>query len=205
MGGAYRKSNGWEPLGLTNYYDSFGPEISFGSYLQKRSIHNVAIAKFTHSGSQIIDWTPEGSLAKSRNLYDSFISFVKNAIQDLNDKGHEVLLEGIFYHLGENDMSFSPHRNNAAKWLDSIIKNSRGDLKIPSLKWYLSQQPPTDDKSVNRIDVTSKVEGLAAADDFIFHLKAFDLIPQEKKLVISTAGIVQLGEFIADNYLKNLK
>ena len=35
LGGAYRKSNGWEPLGLTNYYDSFGPEISFGSYLQK--------------------------------------------------------------------------------------------------------------------------------------------------------------------------
>ena len=69
----------------------------------------------------------------------------------------------------------------------------------------MSQQPPTDDKSVNRIDVTSKIEGLAAEDDFIFHLKAFDLIPQEKKLVISTAGIVQLGEFMADNYLKNRK
>ncbi len=205
LGGAYRKSNEWEPLGLTGYYDSFGPEISFGSYLQKRSINNIAIAKFTHSGSQIIDWTPEGSLAKSRNLYDSFISFVKDAIQDLNDKGHEVLLEGIFYHLGENDMSFSPHRNNAAKWLNSIIKNSRDDLKMPSLKWYLSQQSPTDHKSVNGIDVISKIEKLADSDNSIFHLKAFDLIPQEKKLVISTAGIIQLGEFIADNYLKNRK
>lgn len=205
LGGSYRKSKEWEPLGLTGYYDSFGPEISFGSYLQKKSINNIAIAKFTHSGSQIIDWTPEGSLAKSRNLYGSFISFVKDSIQDLNNKGHEVLLEGVFYHLGENDMSFSPHRNNAAKWLDSIIKNSRKDLKIPSLKWYLSQQPPTNDKSVNGIDVTSKIAELADADNSIFHLKAFDLIPQEKKLVISTAGIVQLGEFIADNYLKNRK
>jgi hypothetical protein len=130
---------------------------------------------------------------------------VKDSIQDLNDKGHEVLLEGVFYHLGENDMSFSPHRNNAAKWLDSIIKNSRKDLKIPSLKWYLSQQPPTDHKSVNGIDVISKIAELAGSDNFIFHLKAFDLIPQEKKLVISTAGIIQLGELIADNYLKNRK
>ena len=102
-------------------------------------------------------------------------------------------------------MSFSPHRNNAAKWLDSIIKNSRKDLKIPSLKWYLSQQPPTDHKSVNGIDVISKIAELAGSDNFIFHLKAFDLIPQEKKLVISTAGIIQLGELIADNYLKNRK
>jgi hypothetical protein len=46
---------------------------------------------------------------------------------------------------------------------------------------------------------------LAGSDNSIFHLKAFDLIPQEKKLVISTAGIIQLGELIADNYLKNRK
>ncbi len=205
LGGSYHKSKEWEPLGLTGYYDSFGPELSFGSYLQKKSVENIAIAKFTHSGSQIVDWTPEGSLAKSRNLYDSFINFVKNAIQDLNDKGHAVSLEGVFYHVGENDMSFSPHRNNAAKWLSSIIDKSRDDLKMPSLKWYLSQQPPTDDKSVNGIDITSKIEALASSDDSISHLKAFNLVPQEKKLVISTAGIIQLGELIADNYLNNRK
>ena len=205
LGGSYHKSKEWEPLGLTGYYDSFGPELSFGSYLQKKSVENIAIAKFTHSGSQIVDWTPEGSLAKSRNLYDSFINFVKNAIQDLNDKGHAVSLEGVFYHVGENDMSFSPHRNNAAKWLSSIIDKSRDDLKMPSLKWYLSQQPPTDDKSVNGIDITSKIEALVSSDDSISHLKAFNLVPQEKKLVISTAGIIQLGELIADNYLNNRK
>ena len=28
LGGGYKTSNGWEPLGLTGYYDTFGPEPS---------------------------------------------------------------------------------------------------------------------------------------------------------------------------------
>ena len=34
------------------------------------------------------------------------------------------------------------------------------------------------------------------------HIKAFDLPKQEEKLVITTAGIVQLGELLAQSYLK---
>ena len=67
IGGGYKVSGGWEPLGPAGFYDTFGPELSFGATLQNNGISNIAIAKFTHSGSQIIDWTPEGSEAKSRN------------------------------------------------------------------------------------------------------------------------------------------
>ena len=77
LGGDYKVSKEWEPLGLVDYYSSFGPELSFGSFLDKKDIGDFAIAKFTHSGSQIIDWTPEGSMAESRNLYDKF-SQIKN-------------------------------------------------------------------------------------------------------------------------------
>ena len=28
LGGGYKVSKGWEPLGVVNYYDSFGPELS---------------------------------------------------------------------------------------------------------------------------------------------------------------------------------
>ena len=52
------------------------------------------------------------------------------------------------------------------------------------------------------LDVVADVEKVAAADEAIIHLKAFDLPAQEKKLVIDTAGIVRLGEFLADSYLK---
>ena len=41
------------------------------------------------------------------------------------------------------------------------------------------------------------IAAAAEADPAFIHLKAFNLPPQEKKLVISTEGIVQLGEFIA--------
>ena len=203
LGGGYRKSEGWEPLGLVGYYDTFGPELSFGKTLREKLTDKIAIAKFTHSGSQIIDWTPEGSMAEDRHLYPRFISFINESMKELSDKGNEVETAGIFYHLGENDMSFHPYRKQAAERLQAIINQSRKDLSMPGLKWFVSQQPPTDDKRVNNLDVVADVEKVAAADEAIIHLKAFDLPTQEKKLVINTSGIVRLGEFLAKGYLKN--
>lgn len=201
IGGGYKTSDSWEPLGPAGYYDTFGPELSFGHTLQAKLADNIAIAKFTHSGSQINDWTPEGSMAKTRHIYPDFITFIKETLKELKDRGHEVELAGIFYHLGENDMSMGHYRANAAKWLHSTIAQSRQDLAMPALKWFVSQQPPTDHKEVNGIDVTAALESVAAADNGLIHIKAFDLPKQEKKLVIDTSGIVQLGELIARRYL----
>jgi hypothetical protein len=203
LGGGYKVSQGWEPLGLTSYYDTFGPELSFAHTLQGKVAGNITIAKFTHSGSQIIDWTPEGSMAKSRHLYPKFISFIKEAVEELESKGHEVELAGIFYHLGENDMSFHPYRKEAAKRVQTIIAQSRKDLGQPKLKWYVSQQPPTDVERLNNLDVVADMAKAAAADSGFIHLKAFNLPPQEKMLVITTEGVVQLGEVIAKGYLNS--
>ena len=74
-------------------------------------------------------------------------------------------------------------------------------MQQPALRWFVSQQPPTDDKRVNQIDVTAEIEKVAAADKDFIHIKAFDLPEQEKKLVIDTAGIIRLGEIIAEGYL----
>ena len=203
IGGGYKQSDSWEPLGPTGFYDTFGPELSFGRALQNKTSGNVAIAKFTHSGSQIIDWTPEGSEAESRNVYPEFISFIKESVKELTDRGHDVKLQGIFYHLGENDMSFGPHRKNAPRWLQSIIAQSRQDLESDTLTWFVSQQRPTDDDRVNGIDVTSELEKVIGADENTIHIKAFDLPGQEQKLVITTPGIVALGEVIARVYLES--
>lgn len=201
IGGGYKVSEGWEPLGPAGYYDTFGPELSFGPKLQNQGA--VAIAKFTHSGSQMNDWTPEGSMAKTRHIYPDFISFVRRSVRDLKDKGHEVELAGIFYHIGENEMSMPPYRKNAPAWLQSTVAQSRKDLGIPKLRWFVSQQPPTDHERVNKFDVTPEFEKLAAEDPHLIHIKAFNLPPQEKQLVIDTAGIVRLGELLAESFLKN--
>ena len=201
LGGGYRVSAGWEPLGPVGYYDTFGPELSFGAALQGALEENIAIAKFTHSGTQIIDWTPKGSVATSRNIYPRFLAFVQSSITELSAKGHDVELAGVFYHVGENDMSFNPYRKAAPKRIATIISQSRQDLEQPSLKWFVSQQPPTDDPRVNKIDVTSELAKVAGADENWVHTKVFDLPKQEKKLVITTAGIVALGREIAESYL----
>ncbi len=201
IGGGYKTSDSWEPLGPSGYYGTFGPELSFGRTLERKLSGNIAIAKFTHSGTQINDWTPEGSVAESRNIYPRFIEFIKQSVKELTDKGHQVELAGIFYHLGENDMSMGNYRKNAPQWLASTIAQSRKDLKSPALKWFVSQQPPTDDKRVNNIDVNTELKRVAAADGNFIHIKAFDLPQQEQKLVITTEGIVRLGELIAQVYL----
>ena len=203
IGGGYKVSNGWEPLGPAGYYGTFGPELSFGMTLQKELPGNIAIAKFTHSGSQMNDWTPQGTEAKDRNLYPQFIAFIQESIKDLQARGQQVELAGIFYHVGENDMSMGGYRDEAAKWLQSTITQSRQDLGLPNLKWYVSQQPPTDDKEVNSIDITGKLAEVAATDPNFIHIKAFDLPRQEEQLVITTPGIVQLGEIIARSYIKH--
>ena len=202
VGGGYKVSDGWEPLGPAGCYHTFGPELGFGAALARKATDAVAIAKFTHSGSQLVDWTPEGSEAKSRNLYPGFLAFVRDSTKELADRGHPVELAGIFYHLGENDMSFGPYRRKAIGQLGSLVAQSRKDLGLPALPWFVSQQPPTDEPSVNGIDVTAELEKLAAADPNLIHVKAFGLPGRELKLVIGTPGIVALGELLADSYLK---
>ena len=198
LGGGYRKSDGWEPLGQAGCYDTFGPELSFAGALQAKRLGNVAIAKFTHSGSQIIDWTPEGSMARSRHIYPEFVKFIQQSIRELEAKGHKVRLTGIVYHLGENDMSFYPYRKEAAGRLQTIIGQSRKDLGQPELKWFVSQQPPTDEKGVNRIDVVADMEKVAAADPNLIYIKAFNLPPQKKRLVLDTAGVIALGRLLGE-------
>lgn len=203
LGGGYLASDGWEPMGPTGYYDTFGPELSFAAALRRGDARaSIAIAKFTHSGSQIIDWTPEGSVATTRNLYPSFLAFVRESIASLEAKGHEVSLEGVFYHVGENDMSWGPFRRGAAARVEQVIQALRRDLEMPELNWFVSQQPPTDDPAVNEIDVTADLLARAAKDPHWFHLHGFDLPPQEKKLVLGTAGVVALGRVLARAYLE---
>jgi hypothetical protein len=200
LGGGFTKSSTWEPLGAVGPYQTFGPELSFAKALQAKNIGNFAIAKFTHSGSQINDWTPAGSSAKDLNLYHHFISFIRNAIQDLKDKGHTVEVAGVFYHIGENDMAFYPYKKEAANWLKSIVEQSRQDLSLPNLKWVVSQQPPPIEEGLDRIDITVNLAALAGNDKNFIHLKAIDLPKQEENLVLDTAGVIALGRLLAEGY-----
>lgn len=202
LGGGFKISQGWEPLGPAGPYDTFGPELSFGSSLKRAKIANVAIAKFTHSGSQINDWTPQGSAARDLNLYPRFVAFVRQCIEELRAKGHLVEVAGIFYHVGENDMAFAPYRRSSVAWLKSVVAASRQDLGTPSLRWFVSLQPTPADNGLDAIDVGLELDALASADPMVVHVRALDLPPQPEKLVLDTAGVVRLGEILGRAYVE---
>lgn len=203
LGGGYKVSKIWEPLGPAGMYDTFGPELSFASNLQKNVKGNIAIAKFTHSGSQIIDWTPKGSEAKSRNLYPAFIAFVQSQVKALEAMGHTVQIEGIFYHLGENDMCFSSYKTNAAQWVKSFVEQSRKDLKQKDLKWFISQQRPTIFKGANKTDVVAQFDEWAKTDKNTFHVKALGLVKEDEHILMDTEAVAQLGLLLSNAYLEN--
>ena len=73
---------------------------------------------------------------------------------------------------------------------------------MPALRWFISQQPPTDHPDLNAIDVVSELESMDAGDPNIMHIKVFDLPGQERLPVITTAGIVRLGELLGGRYLE---
>jgi len=203
LGGSYKTSNSWEPLGPAGMYETFGPELSFAANLQKEMGDNIAIAKFTHSGSQIIDWTPEGSDAKSRNLYPAFISFVQTQVQSLEAKGHKVELEGIFYHTGENDMSYGRYKTNAAGWLKRIVEQSRKDLRLDELKWFISQQPPTSYKNANETNVVAQLSEWSETDKNTIHVEALGLLKEDEHILMDAEGVVQLGLLLSNTYFES--
>ena len=54
--------------------------------------------------------------------------------------------------------------------------------------------------AVNGIDATSAIAKVAAADDLMMHVKAFDLPAQERKLVLDARGLVALGRLLAASH-----
>ncbi len=202
IGGGYNVSKGWEAMRPAGFYQTFGPELSFAQHLASHLKSPIAIAKYTHGGSQLNDWTPEGTPATKRHLYPDFIRFIQESITDLIRRGHSVELVGVFYHLGENEMSMPPYRRQVSSWLQSLIRQTRIDLNLPDLHWYVSQQRPTDHQSVNSIDVTAALRRQAETDPHLTRIDAFHLNQPGKKLVFNTQGVIALGYLLAESYLQ---
>ena len=197
LGGGVKVSNGWEALGPVGFYDTCGPELSFAKELSNGLDSPIAIAKFTHSGSQILDWTPEGSLAKDRNLYKKFISFVEGCVQDLDAQGYQAELAGIVYHMGENDMCIHGYKKTAVERVASIIKQSRIDLESPHLKWLVSLQPPFPNENLSQIDVGAELRALAKSDANLTALIMADDFPLDRNMLMNAEGVMSFGELLA--------
>ena len=95
-------------------------------------------------------------------------------------------------------MSFHPFRRQAAERLGTTIARLRTDLQEPALRWFISQQPPTDHESVNSVDVVADMARLAAGDPNVHHRLVTGFPEQRKQLVLDTGAVVWLGNEWAD-------
>jgi hypothetical protein len=201
LGGGLKKSSDWEPLGPVDFLGNFGPELSFGARLRKSLDANngIAVLKFTHSGAQSPDWFPKGSPETHRNLYSKLIAFINEAKEDLNRRGFECSLEGIFWHTGENDTYFGPYAQNYAKSIKQVIDQSRLDLKQPELPWFISEQHKNAPWK-NMDSVNAALNEMAGNDRQVTIIKTSHL-PHERHH-FGTQGTLLLGEEMANAYLK---
>lgn len=201
LGGGVAVSAEWEPLGPVGFLGSFGPELSFGARLRKslNSEDGVAIVKFTHSGAQGPDWFPQGSPEAHRNLYPKLIAFVRAAQDDLNHRGYECRLEGVFWHPGENDTFFGPYAQKQSQWLKQLIDQTRVDLKQPDLRWFISKQHQSAPWGHLEL-VNTALDELAKTDARITIIETSHL--PHGRHHFGTKGTLALGDEMAAVYLK---
>jgi hypothetical protein len=204
LGGGTQSSQNWEALGPVDGLGNFGPELSFGAYL-RRTLHTedtIAVVKFTHSGAQGPDWSPDGSPEAHRNLYPKFSTFVREALDDLVRRGHECSLEGVFWHTGENDTYFTPYRQNYAVWMQRCISQIRQDFKSPNLPWFISEQHPAAIWK-NSDDINESLRAMAQSEKGVIMVTTSQL-PHERRH-FGTKGTLLLGEEFAEAYWKQLR
>ena len=133
--GKVTASNGWEYLSPINHLGDFGPELSFGQQLipTMKDSEILAIYKFTDSGSQSLDWLPEGSKEPYRDRYQDWITGIKKLRDDLTKQGYQCEIPAIFWHCGENDRALNWMADKYADRFQTFMNATRKDLELPEL------------------------------------------------------------------------
>ena len=94
-------SKGWVPLQPVR--NMVGPELVFARDVTKATKGDIAIVKVAAGGTHLGgDWNPDDP--SGFEMYPLLLKTVRAAMADLEERGFEPVLEGFFWHQGENDM-----------------------------------------------------------------------------------------------------
>lgn len=203
--GKVTKSNHWQALGPVDPLGNFGPELSLGRQIIPTMTGNdaVAIYKFTDSGSQSLDWLPEGSAEKYRDRYRAWIEGIKTARNELLEAGYDCEIQAVFWHCGENDRALNWMADKYAARFQTFMEATRKDLGLPQLPFILTEQPmlPASISGDQKLyDLNADLEALAAKDPNLHFIKTADLPHQ--LVLFGTKGVIALGERMAKSWLR---
>ena len=176
----------------------FGPEITFAR-AALRSKMNPAIFKYSSGGSSIkLDWKGPGQ----HGMYDSMVSNLKIAMQELKQQGHTVVPRAIIWIQGESDADSDQLAQEYYWHLRKMLHHLRNSvLHKPNLPVILSvdEQHPHVQLRPQVVDAQLKLTmeddhmtfvsmyGLEKSD--VTHLTARGTIQQGKRLFDSLKGL----------------
>ena len=199
--GKVTTSTTWQYLSPIDHLGDFGPELSFGHKVipHMQSDEVLAIYKFTDSGSQSLDWLPEGSKETYRDRYQDWITGIKECRDDLIKQGYQCEIEAIFWHCGENDRALTWMADKYADRFNTFMNATRKDLALPDLSFILTEQPmlPASISGDKKLyDLNADLETLAAKDKNLHFIKTADL--PHGPVLFGTEGIIALGDRMAE-------
>ena len=196
-GGGVHVSHGWEALGPAGRHGTFGPELSFASTLSRRTRSPIAVAKFTHSGSQILDWTPEGSDADARDLYrrSSPSSRVgrepRGARARRGDRGHRVP-PGRERHVVPSLQAHGGRAGGGVRACQPPRPRAAGASLVPEPAGAHEARAPEGARR------GADIARFAESDEHTVHLPLEGSPQERERLVMEAAGVVWLGEWLAE-------
>lgn len=159
----------WFPLhAASESPDRFGPELSFGSQLQKlRPKTNIALIKHGHSGTNLYEqWNPGRDMKDTLNQglqYKTFINTVKSGMDSLKKRGFRPIIKGMLWQQGESDADKGGEISKQyGKNLKHFILRVRKDLKIPDMPFIYGYVYPLPNKSTAIAEVRNGQRDVAS-------------------------------------------
>eukprot|EP01095_Lingulamoeba_sp_RSL-Kostka_P002939 TRINITY_DN1383_c4_g1_i1.p1 TRINITY_DN1383_c4_g1~~TRINITY_DN1383_c4_g1_i1.p1 ORF type:complete len:334 (+),score=72.50 TRINITY_DN1383_c4_g1_i1:366-1367(+) len=185
------KSDSWTHLQLQKnpmleYKEHFGPEYSFATLLQdyynaKQEIsesnvkNRVCIIKYAIGSTNLhTDWNPNNE----DGYYNGFITFVRNAMSDLeqiiseenngDSDSFEIETFGLIWYQGEGDSNNATNSKGYKDNLKKFIRCTRNDLNISNvivteIQWATAKKEDELNKSIKSVvDDDDNVEFVTA-------------------------------------------
>lgn len=178
-----------------------GPDYAFAQTLRELGVGEMAIVRTAEGGTPIhteatrVDWNPDSR----GELFDLLLDTVSKAVLDLQSKGYEVEIKGIFWMQGEADTLSVEQADAYEGLLEDFLAQLRSRLGMADLPVYLGEILKNDALAGNAR--VREIQSTVADNDPTITLVHTDGFEQRDAPHFSETGYFRLGEEFAREYL----
>ncbi|XP_062024500.1 probable carbohydrate esterase At4g34215 isoform X1 [Rosa rugosa] len=164
-----------------------GPGMSFANAVRGRVEGKIGLVPCAVGGTAIKEW------ARGEHPYENMVKRARESVKN----GGEI--KGLLWYQGESDTSSQHDVDAYHENMVRLIENVRHDLALPSLPIIQVAICSGDEKfleKIREVQLGMKVENVVCVDAKGLELK-------DDHLHLTTKAQVQLGQMLADAYLKH--